>query len=123
MHGFTWRPARRHVFALVALTTAVGVATAMAATPSTSVTNYLKYVGGKARKANTKLSPIKIGYVNQEGGPIVIGKTNDNGVQAAVKYVNTYAGGIGGHPLVVVNCFIASCEDEGQKCGQKFAND
>lgn len=124
MHGFNrMRPARRHVFALVALAAAVGVATAVAATPSTSVTNYLKYVGGKAGKANTKLSPIKIGYVNQEGGAIVIGKTNDNGVQAAVKYINTYAGGIGGHPIVLVNCFIASSEEEGQKCGQKFAND
>jgi branched-chain amino acid transport system substrate-binding protein len=61
--------------------------------------------------------------VNQEGGPIVIGKTADNGVDAAVKFVNTYAGGVGGHPVVLVKCFIASSEEEGQKCGQKFAND
>src|SRR5262249_46574582 len=66
---------------------------------------------------------IKIGYVNQEGGAIVIGKTADNGVDAAASFVNRFAGGIGGHRLVIVKCFIASAEEEGQKCGQKFAND
>ena len=117
------KPARRHVAAVVALAAMVGAAAALAATPSKSVTNYVAYVGGKAGKANPKLSPVWIGYVNQEGGPIVIGKTADNGVQAGVDFVNKFAGGIGGHPLKVVKCFIASTEEEGQKCGQKFAND
>jgi branched-chain amino acid transport system substrate-binding protein len=124
MRGFKWRklawggvPA---VFALAAVV--VGVSTAGAA-PAVSVTNYVAYTGGKAGRANAKLSPIKIGYVNQEGGAIVIGKTADNGVDAAVRFVNAYAGGIGGHPVVLVKCFIASSEEEGQKCGQRFAND
>src|SRR5919197_647917 len=112
MHSLRRRPARRHVFALAAVATALGAAAAMAATPSKSVTNYLAYVGGKAGKANPKLSPIKIGYVNQEGGAIVIGKTNDNGVQAAVKYINTYAGGIGGHPPPPLTCLPPPSQEE-----------
>jgi branched-chain amino acid transport system substrate-binding protein len=114
---------RRYVVGSVALAALVAVALAAAATPSKSVTNYIGYVGGKVGKANPKLSPIKIGYVNQEGGAIVIGKTADNGVDAGVQFVNTLAGGIGGHRIVLVKCFIASSEEEGQKCGQKFAND
>jgi branched-chain amino acid transport system substrate-binding protein len=113
---------RRYVVALVALAALVAVA-AVAASSNKSVTNYIAYVGGKVGKANPKLSPIKIGYVNQEGGPIVIGKTADNGVAAGVQFVNTLAKGIGGHRIVLVKCFIASSEEEGQKCGQKFAND
>ncbi len=123
MHGFKVRKlTRRHVFALVALAAMVGVAAAVAAKPR-SVTNYVAYVGGKPGKANPKLSPIYVGYVNQEGGPIVVGKTADNGVDAALKFVNNFASGVGGHPVRIVKCFIASSEEEGQKCGQKFAND
>ena len=61
--------------------------------------------------------------MNQEGGPIVVGKTADNGVDAGVQFVNQLASGIGGHRLVVIKCFVATSEEEGQKCGQKFAND
>jgi branched-chain amino acid transport system substrate-binding protein len=93
------------------------------ASPTKSVTNYVAYVGGKPGKANPKLSPIYVGYFNQEGGPIVIGKTADNGIDAAAAFVNNYASGIGKHPLKVIKCFISSSEEEGQKCGQKFAND
>jgi branched-chain amino acid transport system substrate-binding protein len=106
--------------AALGLVAATGVA---AAGPgSKSVTDYVAYVNGKAGAANPKLSPILIGYVNQEGGPIVIGKTTDNGVDIAVKWINSHAGGIGGHPLKVVNCFVAQAEEEGQKCGQQFVN-
>jgi branched-chain amino acid transport system substrate-binding protein len=107
---------------VVALAAVIGVTTALASEQA-SVTNYVTYAGGKPGAAKAKLSPIKIGYVNQEGGAIVIGKTADNGVDAAVKFVNRYAGGIRGHRIVVVKCFIASSVEEGQKCGQKFAND
>jgi branched-chain amino acid transport system substrate-binding protein len=115
---------RAAVLIVAALVTAATASVAIGARSKTpSVTNYLRYVGGTSGPAKPKLSPIYIGYVNQEGGPIVVGKTADNGVDAAVAYVNRYAGGIGGHRLVVVKCFISSTEEEGQKCGQKFAND
>jgi branched-chain amino acid transport system substrate-binding protein len=117
------RRPRWPVAALVAaLACAVGVAAGVAGGEK-SVTNYIAYVNGKAGAANAKLAPVEIGYINQEGGPIVIGKTADNGVQIATKWINSKAGGIGGHPLKVVNCFIAQSEEEGQKCGQRFAND
>ncbi len=59
--------------ALGALVVALGlmlpVALAGAAAPQ-AVTNYVKFVGGKAGKANPKLKPVVIGLVNQQGGQV-----------------------------------------------------
>jgi branched-chain amino acid transport system substrate-binding protein len=86
------------------------------------VTDFAGYVGGSGA-ADSSLPPVKIGYFNQQGGAIEVTHTNIDGINAAVKYVNEEAGGIGGHPLEVVTCFVANTEEEGQQCGQQFAND
>jgi branched-chain amino acid transport system substrate-binding protein len=87
------------------------------------VTNYRVYVGGKAGAANPKLSPVVIGAINTQGGQVLIGPGWTNGIRTAVQYVNRYLGGVQGHPLVVSYCFTTSAEEEGTKCGQRFAND
>jgi branched-chain amino acid transport system substrate-binding protein len=86
------------------------------------VTDFAAYVGGSGA-ADASLPPVKIGYINQQGGSIVVTDTNDDGVDIGVQYINDHAGGIGGRPLEVVQCFIADTEEEGQQCGQQFAND
>ncbi len=106
-----------------ATTAAPSAQTTAASGGQTSVTDFVAYAGGKAGAADTSLSTIKVGYVNQEGGPIEIGPTNDDGAEIAVKFINEKAGGIGGHPVELVKCYIASTEEEGQQCGQKLAND
>lgn len=88
-----------------------------------AVTNYLKYVGGTKGKADPKKSKIYIGWVNQQGGQVVIGGLATAGAQLAVKYVNDQLGGIDGHPVALVTCFIKSSEEEGTTCGQKLVND
>ena len=85
-------------------------------------TNYRVYVGAKAVRANPKLSPVVIGAINTQGGQVLVGPGWTNGIKTAVQYVNRYLGGIQGHPLVVSYCFTTSAEEEGTKCGQKFAN-
>jgi branched-chain amino acid transport system substrate-binding protein len=104
-------------------TAAPSAQTTAASGGQTSVTDFVAYAGGKAGAADSSKSPIKVGYVNQEGGPIQIGPTNDDGAEIAVKFINEKAGGIGGHPVELVKCYIASTEEEGQQCGQKLAND
>ena len=94
----------------------------MGAAPQ-AVTNYLAYTHGKAGKANPKLSKIYIGWVNQQGGQVVIGGLATAGASLAVDYVNQHLGGVGGHPVQLVPCFIKSAEEEGTTCGQKFVND
>jgi branched-chain amino acid transport system substrate-binding protein len=87
------------------------------------VTDYVKYVGGKAGAADSSKSPIVIGFVNQQGGANDVGPGATEGAKLAVDYVNKYAGGIDGHPLKLHTCFISTSEEQGQQCGQKMAND
>jgi branched-chain amino acid transport system substrate-binding protein len=88
------------------------------------VTNYLNYVGGKAGAANSKLAPITIGFINQQGGPPSESFPQATvAAQAAAKMINTELGGVHGHPVKLVTCFIASTEAEGSTCGQKMAAD
>jgi branched-chain amino acid transport system substrate-binding protein len=114
-----------YVLGTVASSSAAGGARAHAAAGNgglgkQAVTNYVKYVGGKAGPANKKLSPVDIGFFNQQGGAIVIGADATTGAELAVNYANANLGGIDGHPIKLVTCFIASAEDEGTTCGQKF---
>ena len=88
-----------------------------------SVTNYLTYVGGKAGPASTSLPPVYIGFVNQQGGPTSVGPLATTGAQMAVNYANAELGGVDGHPIKLVTCFIASAEEEGTTCAQKFLAD
>ena len=125
-------PFQRTLFRRAAIV--VGLAAIVAAAAATvasgtdsagggSVTNYVKYVGGKAGKANPKLAPIVIGAINTQGGQVLVGPNWTKGAELAVQYVNTYLGGVaGGHPLVLSECFTTSAEEEGTTCGQKFAN-
>ena len=86
------------------------------------VTDFAAYVGGSG-PADDSLEPVKIGYFNQQGGAVEVTHTNIDGVNNAVQYINEEAGGIGGRPLEVVTCYVANAEEEGQQCGQEFAND
>jgi len=88
-----------------------------------SVTNYLTYTGGKSGPADKSLPPVYIGYVNQQGGPTAVGLLAAAGAQMAVNYANAELGGVGGHPIQLVTCFIASAEEEGTVCAQKFLAD
>ena len=53
---------------------------------------------------------------------MVIGGLATAGAQLAVRYVNDQLGGVGGHPVALVQCFIKSNEEEGTTCGQKLVN-
>ena len=85
-----------------------------------SVTSYQSYVGGTAGPANKSLPPVYIGFVNQQGGPTAVGLLATAGAQMAVNYANAELGGVNGHPIQLVTCFIASAEEEGTVCAQKF---
>jgi branched-chain amino acid transport system substrate-binding protein len=119
-------PLGRAAVAIGAVTLACAVTVPIALGRETAggpVTNYLTYVGGKAGKANPKLSPVVVGAVNTQGGQVLVGPGWTKGAETAVQYVNKYLGGVQGHPLVLSECFTRSAEEEGTKCGQKLAND
>ena len=77
----------------------------------------------KAGAANPKLAPVEIGWVNNQGGSLVIAGTSPTvGAETAMKWINKHAGGIGGHPLKLVECFVKNSEAEGLNCAQQFLN-
>jgi branched-chain amino acid transport system substrate-binding protein len=117
---------RQSVVALIALVVGLGLMIPVALAgqaPSTAVTNYVQFVGGKAGKANPRLKPIVLGWVNQQGGQAEIGPLATPAADVAVRLINDRLGGIGGHPLRLKKCFIRNSEEEGTRCGQQMVND
>ena len=86
-----------------------------------TATDLVSYTHGKAGKADSSLKPVTLGWVNQQGG--ALGYPNSTaGAEAAVKYINTYLGGIDGHPLSLASCYVVSSEQEGNTCGLQLTN-
>jgi branched-chain amino acid transport system substrate-binding protein len=126
MRSVERRPVRRLAIVVGVVAAVLAVTVPMALGRDTAggpVTNYLTYTGGTKGKADPKLAPIVIGAINTQGGQVLIGPNWTKGAELAVKYVNTYLGGIQGHKVVLSECFTTSAEEDGTKCGQKFAND
>jgi branched-chain amino acid transport system substrate-binding protein len=91
--------------------------------PPPVVVNYQAYVGGKGR-ANPKLSPVTLGFINGQGGPPNFNFPQATHViEAEVKMINAELGGVHGHPVRLNECFWAQAEEEGVRCGQQMAND
>lgn len=80
-----------------------------------------QFSGGTAGTAATG-DPITIGVINQEGGSISDPEVSV-AIQAAFDYLNAEQGGVGGRPLKMKLCKIASSEEEAQQCAQEMLND
>jgi len=87
-----------------------------------SVYRFETYVGGHG-KANSKLSPVTIGVVNQQTATDAIAPDWTTGAKLAVEYMNQHTDGIDGHPVKISLCKIATTVATASKCGQQFADD
>lgn len=95
-----------------------------ATTDDPGVTDYVEYVAGEAGPADESLSPVKIGWVNNEGGSIdPVGPTATAAARFAETYINENLGGVQGHPVQLEECFVRNAEEEGLQCAQQFLND
>jgi len=79
----------------------------------------VKYVGGKAGAA--KGTPVKVGWLNDESGTPAYPE-NTGGADLAVWFINTYLGGIKGHPIQLDKCYINVTSDAAS-CAQQMVND
>lgn len=86
------------------------------------VTNFVQYVIGTKGVANNKLSPITIGWINQQGGTADIAPQTTLGAQAAVQFLNKDAGGIDGHPVRLSSCYVPDTVSAASSCGLGFAD-
>jgi branched-chain amino acid transport system substrate-binding protein len=87
-----------------------------------SVTNYQQFVGASGA-ASSSLSPVTIGWVNEQGGPP--SQTFPQATlaaQATVKFINSALGGVHGHPVKLATCSIAAVEAQGTTCGDQMVN-
>ncbi len=84
-----------------------------------AIAHALDYTGGTAGAASG--DPIKIGYINEEGGTPAFPESTI-GIESAVKYVNESLGGADGHPIELVKCITNSSEDS-TKCAQQILAD
>jgi branched-chain amino acid transport system substrate-binding protein len=66
-------------------------------------------------------SPIVFGLLNIEAGPVTFPEVR-LAEQAAVKYVNAYKGGIGGHPIKLVTCVTDGQPSTSQRCANQIAD-
>lgn len=90
--------------------------TTQAATNNESIAWIREYTGGTEAEATG--DPVKIGFASTaDFFPNVTAAAD-----ATVAYLNKNAGGIGGRPVELVPCNLATPED-GSKCGTQFAND
>jgi len=86
------------------------------------VTNYQSYVGGSGA-ANSSLSPVTIGWVNEQGGPPNEAFPQATAAaEATVKFINAALGGVHGHPVQLSQCYIAAVEAQGTTCGDQMVN-
>ena len=109
---------------VAALALAVTVVAGLSAVEWKAPLDYAAYTGGHG-KANSKLKPVVIGWINGQGGtvPGTSFPSTTRAAEAVVKMINAELGGIDGHLVKLNECFIISAEEEGTKCGQQMAND
>ena len=74
---------------------------------------------GSPKKATG--SPITVGLVNIESGPVTFPEYRQ-AAEAAVKYINDYKGGIGGHPVQLESCASDGTPPGSAKCAGQIAD-
>jgi branched-chain amino acid transport system substrate-binding protein len=91
---------------------------------ATALAAYAAYTDSKPGAANMSLAPIDIGFSMDGGGSIPPQDSGEDqtAVETFVKYINTYLGGVAGHPIKVVVCNIKNSEEEGAACMDQFLN-
>lgn len=94
-------------------------ATSGAAITAKDVQTALAYTGGKASPATG--SPIKVGLVVSNVGPVAQ-PFLASAAKAAAMFVNSKLGGVDGHPISLTQCNFGATAQQGQQCGDQFAN-
>lgn len=67
--------------------------------------------------------PIRVGMINQENTPIGSFPELRLGAEAAVAFINTELGGVGGRPIELVPCITTFSVEQSQACAQRLVQD
>jgi len=66
--------------------------------------------------------PIKIGFINSEGGAFSVPELR-TGSEVAERYVNTELGGVNGRPIEVIRCATDGSPEKSIDCAHKFVEE
>lgn len=95
--------------------------TTTASLSSANLSAALSYTGGKTGAANQSLSPVSVGWISDQTALTGTGHEGNNvAAQAAATLINKNLGGIQGHPLNLVSCFIKTSDADGATCAQQM---
>jgi branched-chain amino acid transport system substrate-binding protein len=90
-----------------------------ASTTSSTSTPDASAALGTAKKASG--TPIVVGLLNIESGPVTFPEYRQ-AAEAAVKYINDYKGGIGGHPVQLQSCATDGQPSTSARCAGQVAD-
>ena len=68
-------------------------------------------------------TPIKVGYLNLQGGPTLSAPGFTEGAELAVSYVNGYLNGFGGHPVQLIKCYTDGTPASTTACANRLVDD
>jgi branched-chain amino acid transport system substrate-binding protein len=68
-------------------------------------------------------APIKVGYINQQGGSTFSAPEYTEGAELAVSYVNGHLNGFGGHPVQLVRCYTDGTPASSAACANQMVDD
>jgi branched-chain amino acid transport system substrate-binding protein len=68
-------------------------------------------------------TPIKVGYLNLQGGSVISLPQLTQGAEVAVGYVDSELDGFGGHPVQLVKCYTDGSTASSTACANEFVDD
>ena len=72
----------------------------------------------EAKKADPDATPVKVGFIGINDGPIAALPELLQATETAVKFVNAELGGVDGHPIELVPCSVSLSPESSQRCAR-----
>src|ERR1700719_4714885 len=93
------------VAALACLAAGAAGCGSAAAGPSHGASNEAPKLAALPSGQRATGAPLKVGYINLQGGPTISSPNFTVGAELAAGYVNDYLNGFGGHPVQLTKCY------------------
>ena len=73
----------------------------------------------EAKKADPDATPVKVGFIGINDGPIAALPELLQATETAVEFVNAELGGVDGHPIELVPCSVSLSPESSQRCARE----
>jgi branched-chain amino acid transport system substrate-binding protein len=94
-----------------------------AAGPSNGASNEVPKPAALPSGKKATGTPLKVGYMNVQGGPTVSSPGFTQGAELGVSYVNSHLNGFGGHPVQLIRCYTDGTPASSTACANQLVDD